>query len=201
MKSSFTLLRFSTGFRTTLLGLIACGGITLHGQTTNTPSGTMPAASSLVSNGDFSLATKDPTWPDDWNKTAGITWETENSMHFLRLVAQKPDQHLMAYREIAIPAGVKNLEISIRYRTAGIQTGTQQWYDARAIFHFQDDNHKTVPPDPKPMVFAKDSGDWTVATEQCVVPDGATKLVLMPSLFKVQTGTLDLASISVTPTP
>jgi len=197
-----TYLKFQSRnacFLAIFLSPIISGGIALYGEDTNTPPANAAPAVSLVSNGDFSTASNDPSWPDNWSKGAGISWETENGKHFLRLTAQKPDQHLMAYREIAIPPGVKSLVITIRYRTAGIVTGTEKWYDARAIFHFMDDARKTVPTDPPPMSFRTDASDWTVATEQCVVPDGATKLVLMPSLFKVQAGTLDLAEITVTP--
>jgi endoglucanase len=183
------------------LGLVACGEISLYGQTTNAPPATAsaPAAGSLVSNGDFALATKDPTWPDDWSKGKGITWETEGSTHFLRVVAQQPGQHLMVYREVPIPTGVKNLQITIKYRTSGIVVGSQNWMDARGIFHFIDDSRKNVVPEPHVLDFSKDADAWTVASESCSVPDGATKLVLMPSLFKVQAGTLDLAEITVTP--
>ena len=197
-----SLIRCTACLRTTLLGLAACGGIVLHAQDTNAATAATSApAGSLVSNGDFSLATQDPTWPDSWGKAAGITWEAEGGKHFLRLTAQAPDKLLMAYREINIPAGVKNITISIRYRTSGIATGAQNWMDARAIFHFLDADRKPVKPDPKLLDFSKNAADWTVTSEQSAIPDGATKLVLMPSLFKVAAGTLDLAEITVTPTP
>jgi len=189
--------------QTALLFVFACGGMALHAQSTNTPpaSASAPTSSSLVSNGNFESTSKNPSWPDDWPKAKGVTWETENGAHFLHIVADQPDQHLMVYREIAIPAGVKNLQITIRYRTSGVHVGSQQWYDARAIFHFLNDSRKQVTPDPKVMVFSKEASAWTEVSEPCVVPDGATKLVLMPSLYMVQAGTLDLAEISVTVTP
>jgi hypothetical protein len=156
-------------------------------------------ASSLVTNGDFSLTTKDPTWPDGWGKGAGITWEAEGGAHFMRLVQQTPGKMLMLYNEVNIPDGVKNVEISIRYRTSGIQAGDQNWMDGRAIFHFLDSNRKPVAPDAKPLRFSTDASTWMTVTEQCSVPTGATILQLMPSLFKVTAGTLDLAEIKVTP--
>lgn len=178
----------------------------LMGQVTNAP-GTPPvsgAASSagLVSNPDFSLATVDPAWPDDWGKGAGITWETEGGKHFLRLVATEPGKMLMAYREVDIPAGVKKVQITIRFRSAGIVTGEQNYMDARGIFHFLDSTHKVLPGDPSPMDLTRNGGaDWNTVTEQAAVPDGAVKLVLMPSLFKVTAGTLDLAEVSATAVP
>jgi len=157
-------------------------------------------ASSLVANGDFSLATKDPTWPDGWGKaTPGITWETEGTTHFMRLVAQAPGKMLMLYNEVKIPDGVKNVEISFRYRTSGVQAGEQNWMDARAIFHFLDANRKLISPDPSPLRFSKDAGTWMIASESCPVPSGATILQVIPTLFKVTAGTLDLIEIKVTP--
>jgi hypothetical protein len=29
----------------------------------------------LLSNGNFTRATEDPTWPDDWKRRDGISWE------------------------------------------------------------------------------------------------------------------------------
>jgi hypothetical protein len=159
--------------------------------------------SNLLSNGDFSVATTDPTWPDDWGKAKapGVTWQAEDGKHFLRLTAQAPDKMLMAYREVTIPAGTTHLQVTARYRTNGIVPGSQNWMDARTIFHFLDDNRKPVTPDPGVMDLSRDAGSWTDATETFNVPAGATRLVLMPSLFRVQAGTLDLAQITVTAAP
>jgi hypothetical protein len=181
------------------LSLLSCSAV-LRAQSTNQAAGAAPAgASNLVTNGDFELATADPSWPDDWAKGAGITWETEGGKHFLRLTQITPGKMLMAYREVPIPAGVKKLTITIRYRSAGVVAGAQNYMDARGIFHFLDSNRKNLPGDPKTMDMTNNATDWTTASEDCVVPDGAEKLVVMPSLFQVSSGTLDLAEVSVTP--
>ena len=58
--------------------------------------------------------------------------------------------------------------------------------DARSIFHFLDAGHKVLPGDPKTIDMMTNAGsDWKTSTETCPVPNGATKLVVMPSLFKV----------------
>jgi len=156
-----------------------------------------PKGPSLLANSDFSLATKNPAWPDDWGKVDGISWQLENGAHFLRLVQQEPGKLLMAYREMKIPAGAKGLKVTIRYRTAGVVHGKQNWMDSRAIFHFLDSARKTMKGDPHPMGFSTKAADWTEASENIVVPDGATTLVLMPSLFMANAGTLDLAEVRV----
>jgi hypothetical protein len=169
-----------------------------------TPQATAPAQDasdqgvSLLSNPDFSQATN-PTWPDDWgHPVPGITYQTEGGAHYLHLVQQTPGKLLMAYREMTIPGGTKALKITIRYRTSGIVHGKQNWMDARAVFHYLDSARKQVKPEPKVIGFSTSATDWTEGTVSAVVPDGAETLVLMPSLFMVNAGTLDLASVRVT---
>jgi hypothetical protein len=179
-----------------VLTFVAVGGISLLAQAP--PSDATPAVSKLISNGDFQTATHDATWPDDWPKGKGLTWETEGGKHFLRLVAQEPGKMLMAYREVDIPTGTQKLEVTIKYRTSGIVVGAQNFMDARAIFHFLNTAKKNIPPDPAALSFSKEASDWTTVTEQFAVPVGALKLVVLPTLFQVSSGTLDLGSVSVT---
>jgi len=126
-----------------------------------------------------------------------VTWETEDGKHFLRLVQQQPGKLMMVYREVKLPAGTKKVEIAYRYRVSGIVKGAQGWFDARSIFHYLNGARQQVKPEPGAMVF--NSASWAEATQTAAVPDGAVILVLMPSLFQVQAGTLDLAEIRVTP--
>jgi hypothetical protein len=194
--SYFTAITLAAGPLAPLLGQAT------NASATPSPASAAGSSSALVSNPDFSLATIDPAWPDDWGKGAGITWETEGGKHFLRLVATEPGKMLMAYREVDIPVGVKKVQITIRFRSSGIVTGEQNYMDARGIFHFLDATHKVLPGDPNSMDFTNTaSGTWNTLTEEATVPDGAVKLALMPSLFKVAAGTLDLAEVSAKSIP
>jgi endoglucanase len=166
--------------------------------TASTPPPVLNDGPSLLSNSDFSSATKNPSWPDDWGHAGGISWEVENGVHYLRLVQQQPGKMLMAYREMPIPPDVKGLKITIVYRTAGIIHGKQNWMDGRAIFHFMDASRHQIRPDPRVMDFSPKASGWTEGSITCVVPDGATKLVLMPALFQAQAGTVDFQQIRVT---
>ena len=187
-----------------LIGIVLTAGFAHAQSPLDTPPGGATTTSSpiantsILTNPEFALAIKDPTWPDDWGKGTGISWETENGKHFLRLTSTEPGKMIMAYREMPIPAGVKTLQITIRFRSNGVVAGEKNYMDARAMFHFLDANRKTVPGDPKVLGLTRNDGSWNTATEQCVVPAGATTLVLMPSLFKVAAGTLDLGEVSVT---
>jgi hypothetical protein len=153
---------------------------------------------SLLSNPKFESATKNPNFPDDWGKAAaGITYVSENGSHFLHLVQQTPGKLLMAYREMKIPAGTRGIKITIRYRTAGVVHGKQNWMDSRAIFHYLDASRKPVKGDPRVIGFSTKASAWTEGSVMAPVPDGAAILVLMPSLFMANAGTLDLAEVRV----
>ena len=82
-------------------------------------SATATPAASLVPNGNFESDGAGARWPDGWGKGPGMNWEVENGKHFLRLVSQKAGEIEMLYRAVPIPPGVKGIEITIRYRTAG----------------------------------------------------------------------------------
>ncbi|MFA6288003.1 MAG: glycoside hydrolase family 5 protein [Opitutaceae bacterium] len=114
-------------------------------------------------------------------------------------MSQKPGQMLMLYRVVPLKSEVKGIEISARYRTAGVKSGAQPWFDSRAIFHFTDANGKPVKPDPKGFVFSTKAADWTTVGSRSAVPEGAVRLEMMPCLFQAAAGTLDLAEIRVTP--
>ena len=158
-----------------------------------------PAATSLLKNGDFETpSVEDSSFPEGWGKADGITWEIAGDKHFLRLVQKEPGKMLMAYREVAIPADAKALEVTIRYRTADIKTGTNNWFDARTIFHFLDVQRQQVKGDPGAMIFSTKAGSWSTVTSKFVVPEGATILQMMPALFQVAAGTLDLSEIRIT---
>jgi endoglucanase len=154
-------------------------------------------APSLLSNGDFSQATANPAWPNDWGQDKGISWETGNGTHFLRLTQQESGKMLADYREMPIPAGVKGLEVTARYRTTGVVHGKAEWMRARVIFHFLDGARKQVDPDPGLLDFGNDTKVWAEDSITCVVPEGATTLVLMPCLFEAQAGTVDFQFIHV----
>jgi hypothetical protein len=153
---------------------------------------------SLLSNPDFSVATKNPNFPDDWgHPSAGITWESENGTHYLRLVQQTPGKLLMAYREMKIPDGTTGLKITVRYRTAGVVHGKQNWMNSRAVFHFLDASRKPVKPDPGFLGLSTTAAAWTEGSIAIPVPPEAKTLVLMPALFMANAGTLDLGEIRV----
>ena len=160
------------------------------------PAAPAPTGGQLLSNDSFAAATKDPHWPDDWDKAAatGATWLEEGGKHFVRLSASQPDQHIQLYRVIDIPAGVTALEVSVRYRVTGLKKGLTPESDARMILNFLEASTKPIKAAP-PIVLS--ASGWTTASERVAVPKNAAKLGIMPCLFRVKSGTLDLAEIHV----
>ncbi|MEX0774540.1 MAG: glycoside hydrolase family 5 protein [Phycisphaeraceae bacterium] len=163
----------------------------------------------LLVNGDFETPNKQGDFADTWGQKkddGSLTWMEENGDHFLRIVSQETGKITMAYRLVVLPREVKGLEISMRYRTSGVEKGTQMPGDARAIMHFKSgpryghmEYGSQVPPSPRAMTFGNRTGEWTQVTQRCLVPEGATKLELMPGLWFAKAGTVDLAEIRIVP--
>lgn len=155
-------------------------------------------AASLVINGNFESATKDPAWPDGWGRprVGAGSWEAEEAGHFMRLQATAPGQMVMLYRLVQIPAGVKALEVSARVRVSGLKLGAQTWFDARIVADFKDAAGAKVK-GAKPLVFRKDTDGWVERKAAFLVPEGAVSIELMPALFNTEAGTLDLDNLKV----
>jgi len=156
----------------------------------------------LMANGDFEADKDGDAWPDGWGKLDGrATYETEDGNHFLRLKSTKVGEMVMMYRPIDIPASVKAIELSFRMRTTNLKPGAQPWFDARIMMNFKDMmNGKQLDPSPSPPYTRGDTKGWVTRTQKFLVPEGARLLEFMPSLFQVESGTLDLDDISFKPT-
>ncbi len=158
-------------------------------------------ASSVLANGTMEIDADTDQWPDGWGRAkSGGTWEAEDGNHFLRLAAAEPDQMTMYYREIPIPAEAKALELKFRARVTGLKVGTSPWFDARIMMELGDAERNPVKPGPEVPYFRKDTKGWEEKSVRFLVPEGATMLRFMPSLFKVGAGTFDIDDISLVPT-
>ena len=121
----------------------------------------VPPGGSLITNGDFQLDSKGAGWPDDWKSgDPGTSWEKGEARPFLRFVSPAPGKLVMVYREVPIPPGVRGVNVTLRYRTKGVQAGGKPWFDARTIFHFLDAGREQLKPDAEPMVFASQTAEW-----------------------------------------
>jgi hypothetical protein len=159
-----------------------------------------PAESTnLLTNGNLETASKDPGMPADWpaGKDKSVTWEQEEGNHFLRLHSLEPGKTVMVYRQVALPADVKALELSYRWRCRDLKPGKQAWFDARIMMDFKDAAGQKLGSASAPYL-RKSTDGWVEKTTRFLVPEGARTLDFMPSLFQVQSGTLDLDDFVLT---
>jgi hypothetical protein len=164
------------------------------------------APQNLITNGDFETDANADGWPDDWGKLKeGGSYEVEDGNHFLRLTSPAAGKMIMEYREVRIPQEVKAVELSFKWRVTNLKRGKQSWFDARIMMNWINDDRKNVnkPTPPAPNA-ARDTDGWQQKSVKFLVSPDATMLAFMPTLFNVESGTLDLDDIVLTltdPTP
>jgi hypothetical protein len=156
---------------------------------------------SLIPNGDFEIESKAKNWPDRWGKPSRDTsWLCEENNHFLRLTSSAPDKMVMLYLTYDIPEGTKALEMTWRQRVTGLKKGSMPWYDARFLFEFMDASGKRLSEKPGPSYAQKDTQGWVERSTRFLIPEEALTVVIMPALFQVKAGTLDIDNLSLKPT-
>ncbi|MGB8356089.1 MAG: glycoside hydrolase family 5 protein [Chthoniobacteraceae bacterium] len=153
---------------------------------------------SLLSNGRFD---KDGgNWPADWPHPEGATWEKEGDFHFLRLQSTEPGKMIMAYRQITLPAvHPPALELRVRVRAQDIKPGEKSWFDGRIILDFKDKDGHPLKPQPSAPNFKGTTKGWEDKSIFFPVPEAAAVLDIMPCLFQVAQGTMDLAQCEIFP--
>lgn len=134
-------------------------------------------------------------WPDGWGKAkAGGTWESEEGNHFIRLKSSSPGEMVMIYQQVRIPDSVKAIALTFRWRVSDLKKGKQPWFDARVMMDFKDADGKKLKGAPAPNV-GKSTEGWIEKSVSFLVPEGAQTLDFMPTLFNVESGTLDLDDV------
>jgi hypothetical protein len=137
----------------------------------------------------------------DYEKSAGKkNVVTEEGNSFLRLQAVEPGKMTLDYREVAIPAGTKALELAWKQRVTGLKKGEKPWFDARIMMEWKDAAGVKMSEKPSPPYAQKDTKGWVERTTSFLVPEGAVTLVMMPSLFQVNAGTYELDNFVLKPT-
>lgn len=160
----------------------------------------LPAHASLIKNHDMEADANGDGWPDNWPKLkSGGSWENEGGNRFIRMTATEPGKTTMLYMEINVPAGVKELELSWRWRVSDLVVGDKAWFDARIMMEWMDAGRGKVAGSPKAPSTRANTGDWVQKNMRITVPEGARILKFMPSLFQVKSGTLDLDDIVLRP--
>jgi hypothetical protein len=155
----------------------------------------------MISNGNFEK--DDGTgWPADWpHVKEGVSWREENGNHYLHFELSRPSQFLRMPRVIDLRPGDKAYRLTVRARFKDMHYGPEMWYDGRIILFFQDKNGKEVQPKPNDPNWNKGTKDWANYSTEFLVPEGAVKLQVMPSLIRVQSGSLDIDDLAMEPIP
>jgi endoglucanase len=178
------------------LAAAASGELAVENKTPSTA-----AAASLVTNGDFSLATRDPQSPDDWSwdKDSPIRWETEEGKHYVRLVSRKPGQLVELTGPILLAPEMKALELSAIFRIANFKFGSSFAKDIRLVYRFLGADGVLIPKAGGGFVLDSHAKNWTTIQRKFVVPDGANRIEIIPTINQVASGTLDLREIRLVP--
>lgn len=165
------------------------------------PAATPTPGVSLLSNGDFEKST-DGQKPVDWVLKDNTTWEKEGENHFMRLKSPAPDANVTVYRAVPIKAGHEALELSFRARYEDIKKGKKNYFDARIMLNWKDAAMKGVNPSPSHPAFAGSSkGEWVQKVQQFKVPEGATTLEMIITIFNAESGQIDLDDFKLVSVP
>jgi hypothetical protein len=135
-------------------------------------------------NGDFEQAGAEGNWPADWERTpdSPITWESENGMHFLRMVAAQPELTIAQSRILSLPPEIKGLDLGIKFRVANFKFGMNGAgkpsfsKDMHFNYQFLDAEGNPVPKSGGGFVLDSHAKDWMEVTRRALVPEGAAKL-------------------------
>ncbi len=150
---------------------------------------------SLLSNGDFEQAVDG--WPKDWPRPDGVSYEEEDGNHFLRLHA-RPEKMLTVYRVVHVKPEHKAYAFSFRARAIELKPGKANWHDGRIILDFKDADGKKMKGGPgHPNFKGTTKNGWTERRIEFLVPEGAQTLEIMPAMFQVASGTLDLDDLKL----
>lgn len=119
---------------------------------------------------------------------------------YCSLVASVPGKMANAYREYGIPEGTEALELSWKWKVSNLKTGAKPWFDARVLLKFKDAMGKDVKPEPAPTYTQRNTDGWQSRTNGFLVPPAAVKVVVMPCLFNVQSGEMEMTDVRLVPT-
>lgn len=132
----------------------------------------------------------------DWGLKEGARLEREADNRFLRLEVVEPGKTVMVYRLVSLAADAAALELSYRVRYRGVVPGKQKWFDGRIMMNWKNEAGESVRPSPSAPSFKGTSkSGWESRSQKFLVPDGATRLEIMFTLFNATAGRLDFDDI------
>ena len=155
----------------------------------------------LLANSNLEADANADGWPDHWPRPkSGVRFLEEEKNHFLRLESTKSGETVMLYHSAKLPKDVRALTLSLRVRVKDLKPGKQPWFDARILLEFRDQAGNKLTGNPSPPYWRKDTSGWVERSVSFLVPEEADLLEIMPALFQVEAGTLDLDDVQLKPT-
>lgn len=113
---------------------------------------------------------------------------------YAKLVSTQPGKLVNAYREYDLPTGLDALKMSWRWDVRNLKTGEKPWFDARVLFKFKDAAGKELKA-PGPVYTQKNTNGWQNRETSFMVPKDAVTFVVMPCLFQVKSGELEMSDV------
>ena len=102
------------------------------------------------------------------------------------------------YIPVFFPEGTEALAFTCEVKYDGVVQGAQNWYNARIMSDYIDRNYKKVKGGPTIGGWTG-THDWMSVRKVFEVPTGVPGIALMPALFNVKAGTLELRNMSLEP--
>lgn len=175
------------------------------GSQTKPPATLVPVTGgAIIPNGNMETPAADASWPAGWPKLeVGGSWVAEGANHFIRLTSSEANKMVLLYTRFPVPSGTKAFELGWKQRLTNFKKGAAIWHDARIMIEFLDgQGQKITGPNaqPSPPYTNQNTKGWEDKKTQFLVPANAAFVVLMPALFQVESGTLDLDDFSLQPT-
>lgn len=150
----------------------------------------------MVKNSDLETDADRDGWPDDWSRPeANAAWINETGNHFIRLTTPDPTASTVLHNEVALPDGVRALEMSWRWRATRLQGGKEAAHDGRLALEFFDVNGRRVGETPVAPATRRSTSGWVSKKTSFLVPEGAAVLKVSPSLIQVVSGSLDIDDV------
>jgi hypothetical protein len=144
----------------------------------------------LMVNGDFDQQAKG--W--QMNDRSRNSIVSEDGNHFARL-QQDQKKLTLIQRDVAIPKGVEEVEVSADMRGKNIDAAEGWGKNPRLMFFFLDSSGKVTGGYKGPEL-KSDSDEWVRLQQTIQVPEDAARIVVQPGLYSTS-GTLDVDNVSV----
>lgn len=120
---------------------------------------------------------------------------------YAHLVSTEPGKLVSQYKVYDLPRGVEAMRLSWSWRVQRLAVGEKPWFDARVLLKFLGADGKELNQGaPSPTYVQRDTKGWEERANAFLVPAGAAQIVVMPCLFQVKAGELEMKDVKLSAT-